>query len=221
MPFRGFLYCGLMLTAGGPKVIEFNVRFGDPEAQVVLPLIAEPLAPLLLAGGTGGTLRARSRVRACDRTSASCWPLRAIRATVRAGQRIEGLDRVAAECPDVHVFHAGVSGSPATALVTGGRARADGGRPRRTYRGSDRRAPTTAVSRVRFDGMQYRRDIGRKALAQSPAWSEAVTARTRSSPSDAASTRPTRSRIESELRARGAEAVSRPIAPVIVVTPAR
>ena len=53
-PFRGFLYCGLMLTADGPKVIEFNVRFGDPEAQVVLPLIEEPLAPLLLAAAKAG-----------------------------------------------------------------------------------------------------------------------------------------------------------------------
>ena len=52
-PFRGFLYCGLMLTAYGPKVIEFNVRFGDPEAQVVLPLIEQPLAPLLLEAGSG------------------------------------------------------------------------------------------------------------------------------------------------------------------------
>ena len=52
-PYRGFLYCGLMLTDDGPKVIEFNVRFGDPEAQVVLPLIAEPLAPLSAAAATG------------------------------------------------------------------------------------------------------------------------------------------------------------------------
>ena len=52
-PFRGFLYCGLMLTSAGPKVIEFNVRFGDPEAQVVLPLIEQPLAPLLLAAASG------------------------------------------------------------------------------------------------------------------------------------------------------------------------
>ena len=58
MPYSGFLYCGLMLTSDGPKVIEFNVRFGDPEAQVVLPLIAEPLAPLLEAAAAG-TLRTR------------------------------------------------------------------------------------------------------------------------------------------------------------------
>lgn len=52
-PFRGFLYCGLMLTRDGPKVIEFNVRFGDPEAQVVLPLLDQPLAPILLAASEG------------------------------------------------------------------------------------------------------------------------------------------------------------------------
>src|SRR5207237_9876721 len=52
-PFRGLLYAGLMLTSTGPRVIEFNVRFGDPEAQVVLPLIDEPLLPLLVAAATG------------------------------------------------------------------------------------------------------------------------------------------------------------------------
>jgi phosphoribosylamine-glycine ligase len=52
-PFRGFLYCGLMLTADGPKVIEFNVRFGDPEAQVVLPLLERPLSALLFDAAHG------------------------------------------------------------------------------------------------------------------------------------------------------------------------
>ena len=52
-PYRGVLYVGLMLTPTGPKVIEFNVRFGDPEAQVILPLIDEPLLPLLIAAARG------------------------------------------------------------------------------------------------------------------------------------------------------------------------
>ena len=52
--YRGFLYAGLMLTSSGPKVIEFNVRFGDPEAQVVLPMIEGELAPLLMAAAHGG-----------------------------------------------------------------------------------------------------------------------------------------------------------------------
>ena len=68
-PFRGFLYVGLMLTAAGPKVIEFNVRLGDPEAQVILPLIDEPLLPLLLAAAPR---RASPVARAgCPRTSSS------------------------------------------------------------------------------------------------------------------------------------------------------
>src|SRR5262249_38225866 len=60
-PFCGFLYVGLMLTAAGPKVIEFNVRFGDPEAQVVLPLIDEPLLPLLVASASGSLRQASCR----------------------------------------------------------------------------------------------------------------------------------------------------------------
>ncbi len=74
-PFRGFLYVGLMVTADGPKVIEFNVRLGDPEAQVILPLIDEPLLPLI-AGGAEGRL---------PRTSCRRW----------TGQARRGCDRVA------------------------------------------------------------------------------------------------------------------------------
>ncbi len=58
-PFRGFLYCGLMLTPDGPKVIEFNVRFGDPEAQVVLPLLDRPLSQLLTGCGLARGIEAR------------------------------------------------------------------------------------------------------------------------------------------------------------------
>src|SRR5215470_14069163 len=62
-PFRGFLYAGLMLTPTGPKVIEFNVRLGDPEAQVILPLIDEPLLPLLVAAADGRLAQSTCRVR--------------------------------------------------------------------------------------------------------------------------------------------------------------
>ena len=61
-PFRGFLYVGLMLTATGPKVIEFNVRLGDPEAQVVLPLVDEPLLPILVAAATGELRQSTCRI---------------------------------------------------------------------------------------------------------------------------------------------------------------
>ena len=160
-PYRGVLYCGLMLTAEGPKVIEFNVRFGDPEAQVVLPMIAEPLTPLLWAVANG-TLRT-GRVRLSDEPhvgvvlAAKGYP-----GDVESGQRIEGLDRVAAECPDVLVFHAGVQEKDGSLVTGGGRVMTVVAKGR-TFADAIARA-YDAVSRVTFDGMQYRRDIGRKAI---------------------------------------------------------
>jgi phosphoribosylamine--glycine ligase len=160
-PYRGVLYCGLMLTAEGPNVIEFNVRFGDPEAQVVLPMIAEPLVPLLWAAASG-TLRPGA-VRISDQPhvgivlAAKGYP-----GTVEAGQRIDGLDRVAAECPDVLVFHAGVDEKEGALLTSGGRVMTIVGRGD-TFAAAISRA-YDAVARVHFDGMQYRRDIGRRAL---------------------------------------------------------
>ena len=62
-PFRGFLYVGLMLTAAGPKVVEFNVRFGDPEAQVILPMLDEDLPRLLMAAATGALPSRAARMR--------------------------------------------------------------------------------------------------------------------------------------------------------------
>jgi phosphoribosylamine--glycine ligase len=162
-PFRGFLYCGLMLTAAGPQVIEFNCRFGDPEAQVVLPTIAEPLAPLLLAAATGAPL---PDTCALDRTprvgvvlAAEGYP-----GVVRTGQRIDGLSRVAAECPGVRVFHAGVAPSGDDLVSAGGRVLtvvADGA----TFPDAIARAYAGAA-RIHFEGMQFRRDIGRKAMAR-------------------------------------------------------
>jgi phosphoribosylamine--glycine ligase len=159
--YRGVLYCGLMLTADGPKVIEFNVRFGDPEAQVVLPMIAEPLSELLLAAATG---RLRSdHVQVSDEphvgvvVAAPGYP-----GEVKTGQRIAGLDRLAAACPEALVFFAGVGLANETLVTSGGRVMTIVGKGA-TFERAIARA-YEAVSCVSFDGMQYRRDIGRKVL---------------------------------------------------------
>jgi phosphoribosylamine--glycine ligase len=160
-PYRGVLYCGLMLTAEGPRVIEFNVRFGDPEAQVLLPAIEGPLAPVLHAAATGTLVR--QSVRPARRPHVGVvlaspgYP-----GDVRTGQRIEGLDRVARECPEVLVFHAGVQARDGGLVTAGGRVLTVVGSGA-TFQAAMASA-YDAVSRIHFDGMQYRRDVGRKAL---------------------------------------------------------
>jgi len=166
-PFRGFLYCGLMLTADGPKVIEFNVRFGDPEAQVVLPLIDEPLAPRLLAaaeGRLGDHGWEAGRARANGVAVGVVLAARGYPGDVETGQPIIGLDRLAAEFPDVLPFYGGVKGDGDHLITAGGRVMTVVARAA-TFEAAIRRAYEAAAV-VRFDGVQYRRDIGRKALTR-------------------------------------------------------
>lgn len=161
-PFRGFLYCGLMITADGPKVIEFNVRFGDPEAQVVLPILDQPLAPLLWRAANGQLAEASSN-RPGRRTAVGVvLAARGYPGEVKTGDVIHGLDRLEIECPDALVFCAGVAQRNGDLVTSGGRvmtivSRAD------SYEDAIRDV-YSAASRVRFDGMHYRKDIGRKAL---------------------------------------------------------
>jgi phosphoribosylamine--glycine ligase len=159
-PFRGFLYVGLMLTVDGPKVIEFNVRLGDPEAQVILPLIDEPLAPLLLAAASGRLTQSTVRL------AAGCLvgvvvASRGYPESSESGQPILGLD-TAELVPGVSVYHAATASRDGQVVTSGGRVLTVVGRGghfpeaiARAYEG---------VSRISFEGMQYRRDIGRKAL---------------------------------------------------------
>jgi phosphoribosylamine---glycine ligase len=159
-PFRGFLYVGLMLTPDGPKVIEFNVRMGDPETQVVLPLLDEPLLPLLVAAAEGRLAQSTCQVRS-DRMVGVVIASRGYPESSESGQPIEGVE-AAEEVPGVAVYHAGT-------LMRDGRLVTAGGRVLTvTGRGSDfpeaiARA-YTGVLRIRFDGMQFRHDIGRRAL---------------------------------------------------------
>ncbi|MFA5911041.1 MAG: phosphoribosylamine--glycine ligase [Vicinamibacterales bacterium] len=167
-PYRGFLYCGLMLTPTGPKVIEFNVRFGDPEAQVVLPLLKEPLAPVLLAAARGELKSPSSVPSAALVDPAASVSVGVVLAAhgypgdVRSGDVITGLDEVARDCPDVLVFHAGVKQRGNDLVTAGGRVL--------TVVAT---APSFAIaiarayeaaSKIHFDGMQFRRDIGAKAI---------------------------------------------------------
>jgi phosphoribosylamine--glycine ligase len=162
MPYRGVLYCGLMLTADGPKVIEFNERFGDPEAQVLLPMIAEPLTPILWAAASGVMRSARIKLRPEPHVgvvlAAAGYP-----GDCRTGDRIEGLDGVAREFPDVEVLHAGVKSDGKHLVTAGGRVLTVVARGA-TFAAAIERA-YQAVALIHFNGMQYRRDIGQKALA--------------------------------------------------------
>jgi phosphoribosylamine--glycine ligase len=161
-PYRGFLYAGLMLTCAGPKVIEFNVRFGDPEAQVVLPGIADALAPRLIAAAAGALdpepVRFTDEKHVGVVIASQGYP-----ASGPTGLPIAGLDR-AGELDDVVVFHSGTRFSdarPGAVVTAGGRVLTVVGRGETYQRAIDR--AYAGVSRIRFDGMHYRRDIGRKA----------------------------------------------------------
>jgi phosphoribosylamine--glycine ligase len=160
-PYQGFLYVGLMLTDDGPKVIEFNVRFGDPEAQVVLPGLDESFASLLQSAATGSLTHRAARFTADARVgvvlAAAGYP-----DTPRAGDVIEGLD-AAQGVTGALVFHAGTARRGEHVVTAGGRVlTVVGAGP--TYAAAIDTA-YRAVSHIRFEGVQYRRDIGRKALA--------------------------------------------------------
>jgi phosphoribosylamine--glycine ligase len=158
--YRGFLYAGLMLTCDGPKVIEFNVRFGDPEAQVVIPSIADDLAPRLAAAAEGAldaspvAFRRERHVGVV--VASSGYP-----AAGPTGMPISGLAE-AARLDGVLVFHAGTVQQGPAIVTAGGRVLTVVGRGP-TYEDAIDRA-YAGVSTIAFEGMQYRRDIGRKAL---------------------------------------------------------
>lgn len=151
-PYVGVLYAGLMLTADGPMLLEYNCRFGDPEAQAVLPLLTDDLAELALACCRGelGDRRIASAGAACTVVAAAAgYPAAPI-----TGAAIDFGD----ETPDALLFRAGTDGS----AVTGGRVLAVTGLGDTL---SDARGHAyRRMSTVQFDGMQVRRDIGWRAI---------------------------------------------------------
>jgi phosphoribosylamine--glycine ligase len=163
--FQGILYPGAMLTSDGPKVLEFNARFGDPEAQVYLARLETDLVELIEAS-MGGTLdklqvRWRSGFAVCVVMASEGYPGDVSRTT---GRPISGLE-VAAKMTNVKVIHAGTLLKDSTVVTNGGRVLGvtAWGEPNETLEEVRVRA-YTAVKAIRFQGAQFRPDIGGPAL---------------------------------------------------------
>jgi phosphoribosylamine---glycine ligase len=157
-PYRGLLYAGLMLTPAGPKVIEFNCRFGDPECQAVLTRLEDDLLPLLDACAGGGPLPSavgwRGAAAVCVVLASEGYP-----GAYRIGMPISGLEAAAAG-GDVVVFHAGTATKNGTLVTAGGRVL--GVTATAGSVGDAAALAYQAVEKIRFDGMHFRRDIGRQ-----------------------------------------------------------
>jgi phosphoribosylamine--glycine ligase len=156
--FSGALYAGLMLTANGPRVLEFNARFGDPEAQVLVLQLDEDLLPLLYACAmrtlVQRPLRAAQGASVAVVLASSGYP-----GIARTGLPITGTDAVR---PDVYVFHAATALAGGQLVTAGGRVLSVSAQGPSLE--AARRAAYAAVDGIRFEGMQFRRDIGERAL---------------------------------------------------------
>lgn len=158
-PYRGCLYAGLMITEGEPKVVEFNARFGDPETQVVLPLLASDLLAIMAACAEGNLredmVHFSDRAAACVIMAAGGYP-----GSYAKGATITGID--AAEATGCQVFHAGTAQKNNALVTAGGRvlgvtavAENIAAAVQQAYDG---------VSKINFAGAMYRKDIAHRAL---------------------------------------------------------
>jgi phosphoribosylamine--glycine ligase len=163
LDFRGVLFIGLMIAAGEPRVLEYNVRFGDPETEVLMARFGGDLLALLLAAARGDLSNIEMR---WDAPAALCVVLAApgYPGKIERGLAIHGLDN-AGQVPGVSVAHAGTARQGDALVTSGGRVLCV------TATGSDvdavAAAAYRAVDRIHFEGMQYRRDIGHHARTRS------------------------------------------------------
>jgi phosphoribosylamine--glycine ligase len=158
-PYAGFLYVGLMLTPGGPRVIEFNARFGDPEAQVVMPALSGPFARVLMAAATGNLAGAPALDWNGDVCAGVVLASGGYPGAFASGVPIAGLD---ADHGGALVFHAGTARRDGAIVTAGGRVVTVVGRGA-SYRDAIDRA-YAAAAHITFDKMHFRTDIGRSAL---------------------------------------------------------
>jgi phosphoribosylamine--glycine ligase len=162
IPYRGCLYIGLMMTPDGPRVLEYNCRFGDPETQVVVPLIDGDLAEIFLAIAErrldSSKVKLHSATAVCVVMASHGYP-----DEYQIGKQIFGLENIKAE-DGVMVFHAGTKTEGSAIVTSGGRVLGV------TAIGFNNELEQTihnayrAVEKITFDGAYYRSDIGKKAL---------------------------------------------------------
>lgn len=161
-PYTGCLYVGIMVTANGPQVLEFNCRFGDPETQVVLPLVASDLAELFV----------RASTNQLDPASVLVYDASAVCVVLASGgypdsyetdKEITGLSSLDGR-DDVTVYHAGTKISEGKIVTAGGRVLGVTAVGLRQDLAATIRSAYEAVRKIRFDGMHYRKDIGAKAV---------------------------------------------------------
>ncbi|MFQ5952023.1 MAG: phosphoribosylamine--glycine ligase [Candidatus Omnitrophota bacterium] len=161
VPYKGVLYAGIMITDSGPKVLEYNVRFGDPETQAILPRMKTDLAELLLAAANGDlsgkSLEWDERECVCVVLASGGYP-----GSYEKGKRITGIE--AAREEGALVFHAGTRLEDDSLVTSGGRVLNVVGL------GEDIKDAVSntykAVEKIHFDGMHYRKDIGYRAIAR-------------------------------------------------------
>jgi phosphoribosylamine--glycine ligase len=160
MPYAGFLYAGLMMTTHGPKILEYNVRMGDPETQAIMHSFHGDLLNLfhLMTTGTGG-LKGRmwGTCSVCVTMAAQNYP-----GTPRTGDIITGIAE--AEATGATVFHAGTKMAGENLVTSGGRVLGVTASGETLLAAIN--AAYAAASKIRFEGMHYRTDIGQKGLAR-------------------------------------------------------
>jgi phosphoribosylamine---glycine ligase len=165
-PFHGVLYAGLMLTADGPKVLEFNCRFGDPETQAVLPRLRSDPLQLFLASREPGGLAGRDAEFAADWAVTVVLASAGYPASSSKGDVISGLDRAAA-VEGVEIYHAGTASRDGEIVTAGGRVlNVTGLGP--TAADARRRA-YDAAELISFEGMQLRTDVAARAVDRAAA----------------------------------------------------
>ena len=161
-PYRGCLYCGLMITKSGPKVIEYNCRFGDPETQVVVPLIEGDLAEILLSIAEHkldpSSVKHHAASAVCVVMASRGYP-----DDYQTGKEIHGLENVKLE-DGLVVFHAGTRSDGEKIVTSGGRVLGVTAIGYEHDLKGTIEAAYRAVRSITFDGAYYRSDIGQKAL---------------------------------------------------------